>query len=248
MDKSKKKRHVAPIIIERKSKSVHMEPETMEAGDENLEEIDAITMESRDKTVEETDPLPKDIEEESEEEFGQLVEEDEREEEFGQPVEEDEREEEIDQSVEEDEREEEFDQPEKIEGEREEEIDQPVEPEEENVEGTDSITNQSEYKEGRSYRSTTGSSLNEIDLFRERIGEDVLIVLESHQLNILGQVFRPIFTGRIIEVTVGSILLEDVIIKMPNAPFFQFPTPLSFPIQKVVGMTRFDPTTRMPIL
>lgn len=112
----------------------------------------------------------------------------------------------------------------------------------------DPITNQSEDNERRSYRSNTGSSLDEVDLLRERIGEDVLIVLEAPQLNILGQVFRPIFTGRIIEVTVGSILLENVIIKMPNAPFFQFPTPLSFPIQKVVGMTRFDPTTRIPIL
>ncbi|MCK0472464.1 hypothetical protein [Halalkalibacter sp. APA_J-10(15)] len=118
----------------------------------------------------------------------------------------------------------------------------------ENVEETDPVTKQSKDNKESSYRSTLGSSLNEIDLFRERIGEDVLIVLEASQLNILGQVFRPIFTGRIVEVTVGSILLEDVIIKMPNAPFFQFPTPLSFPIQKVVGMTRFDPTTRIPIL
>ncbi len=88
---------------------------------------------------------------------------------------------------------------------------------------------------------------SDLPLIRELVGEDVLVVLESHQLNILGQTFRPIFTGRIAEVTVGFITLVDVIIKMPNAPFFQFPTPLSFPIEKVVGVTRFDPETILPV-
>ncbi|WP_245613697.1 hypothetical protein [Alkalihalobacterium bogoriense] len=84
-------------------------------------------------------------------------------------------------------------------------------------------------------------------LIRDLVDEDVLIVLESHQLNILGQTFRPIFTGRIIEVTFGFITLTNVIIKMPNAPFYEFPTPLSFPIERIVGVTRFDPRTVIPL-
>ncbi|MDT8861059.1 hypothetical protein N0O92_12520 [Alkalihalobacillus sp. MEB130] len=90
-------------------------------------------------------------------------------------------------------------------------------------------------------------SQSETGLIRDLIDEDVLVVLESHQLNILGQTFRPIFTGRIIEVTLGHLTLENVIIKMPNAPFFEFPTPLSFPIEKVVGITLFDPDTIIPL-
>ncbi|MCL7746113.1 hypothetical protein [Halalkalibacter alkaliphilus] len=84
-------------------------------------------------------------------------------------------------------------------------------------------------------------------LIRDLIGEDVLVVLESHQLNILGQTFRPIFTGTIVEVTLGHLTIENAIIKMPNAPFFKFPTPLSFPIEKVVGITLFDPETIIPL-
>lgn len=85
------------------------------------------------------------------------------------------------------------------------------------------------------------------DLIRDLVGEDVLLVLESHQLNILGQTFRPIFTGRIAEVEQGHITLSPVVIKMPNAPFFEFPTPLSFPREKIVGITRFDPDTIIPL-
>lgn len=86
------------------------------------------------------------------------------------------------------------------------------------------------------------------NLLRGFLDDDVLIVLEATQLNILGQTFRPLFTGTVIEVTMGHITLWPVIIKMPNAPFYEFPTPLSFPLEKVVGMTRFDPEMIIPIV
>lgn len=65
------------------------------------------------------------------------------------------------------------------------------------------------------------------------IDEEVLIVTESSQLDLLGQVFRPIFCGTVTEVTRGHVTLSPVTIKMVNAPFYEFPLPLSIPIEKI---------------
>ncbi|RAL24069.1 hypothetical protein DL897_10255 [Thermoflavimicrobium daqui] len=81
----------------------------------------------------------------------------------------------------------------------------------------------------------------------ELLGKDVLLTMESNQLNILGQTFRPIFTGKLIKVTDGFITLYPVIIKMNNAPFHRFPTPLHFPIEKISMFVPFNPETRFPI-
>ena len=84
-------------------------------------------------------------------------------------------------------------------------------------------------------------------LFLDMLGKDILLVLDAVQLNILGQVFRPIFTGRVTEVTNGSITLDPVIIKMNTAPFYEFPTPLSFPMENIIYFMPFDPKTNIPI-
>ncbi|MFP7487956.1 hypothetical protein SFC65_27795, partial [Priestia filamentosa] len=65
------------------------------------------------------------------------------------------------------------------------------------------------------------------------IGESILIVTESDQLTLFGQAFRPIFCGTIQAVEQGNITLFPVNIKMVTAPFFQFPTPLSIPLEKI---------------
>jgi len=72
---------------------------------------------------------------------------------------------------------------------------------------------------------------------QEMKGEDLLVVTEAVQLNLLGQVFRPIFTGQIADVQEGHITLSPVIIKMANAPFYEFPFPLSFPIENIVAFS-----------
>lgn len=87
----------------------------------------------------------------------------------------------------------------------------------------------------------------ENQLFCEVLGKEILVVMTSDQLNILGQTFRPIFTGKLVDVTNGFITLDPVIIKMNNAPFFEFPTPLCFPIERITYFTPFDSRTRIPI-
>jgi hypothetical protein len=80
------------------------------------------------------------------------------------------------------------------------------------------------------------------------IGDSILIVTESDQLNLFGQTFRPIFCGTIIRVTQGDVTLFPVNIKMINAPFFQFPTPLSIPLEKIAHFTPgFDCNERIPL-
>jgi hypothetical protein len=76
---------------------------------------------------------------------------------------------------------------------------------------------------------------------KEMIGSQILIVTESDQLNLLGQTFRPIFCGKIIEVHESHLTLSPVTIKIVNAPFFQFPTPLSFPFEKIAHFSKDFP-------
>ena len=86
------------------------------------------------------------------------------------------------------------------------------------------------------------------EVFYQLMGETVLLVTQSKQLNILGQTFKPIFTGRLVAVNNGFITLEPAIIKMQNAPFFKFPTPLSFPIENIVVITPFDLDRKIPLV
>nr|WP_106778841.1 hypothetical protein [Lysinibacillus timonensis] len=90
--------------------------------------------------------------------------------------------------------------------------------------------------------------LEENAVFVEVLGKDILLVTESKQLSILGQTFRPIFTGRVVDVTNGFITLDPVIIKMHNAPFYKFPTPLSFPMEHIALFTPFDPKRKIPLI
>lgn len=96
-------------------------------------------------------------------------------------------------------------------------------------------------------RPNPNNIVPENKLFLDMMGKDILVVLDAVQLNILGQVFRPIFTGKVTEVTNGSITLDPVIIKMNTAPFYKFPTPLSFPMENIAYFTPFDPNTRISI-
>ncbi len=79
------------------------------------------------------------------------------------------------------------------------------------------------------------------------MGESLLIVLDDNQLNILNQVFRPIFCGIVVEVTNEYVVLEKVNIKMSNAPEFIFPTPLIIPLINIVWFTPFDPSIRFSL-
>ena len=86
------------------------------------------------------------------------------------------------------------------------------------------------------------------EVFYKLMGETVLLVTQSKQLNLLGQTFKPIFTGRLVAVNNGFITLEPAITKMQNAPFFKFPTPLNFPIEHIAVITPFDLDRKIPLV
>lgn len=79
-------------------------------------------------------------------------------------------------------------------------------------------------------------------------GENILVITQSDQLNLFGQTFRPVFCGEIMDVQQGHLTLFPVNIKLINAPLFNFPTPLSIPLEKIAHFTaKFDCNARLPL-
>ena len=88
-----------------------------------------------------------------------------------------------------------------------------------------------------------------VNQFTDLLGEEILVITETAQLNLLGQTFRPIFVGPVVEVEGGHITLFPVTIKILNAPFYKFPTPLSIPLEKIAHFTPdFDSDIRFPLV
>ncbi|PIC71456.1 hypothetical protein CSV77_05360 [Sporosarcina sp. P16b] len=73
--------------------------------------------------------------------------------------------------------------------------------------------------------------------FSGLLNTEVLIITHAMQLNLLGQVFRPVFCGTVSEVGAGHLTLTPVTVKMVNAPFYKFPTPISIPLEKIVSFS-----------
>jgi hypothetical protein len=69
------------------------------------------------------------------------------------------------------------------------------------------------------------------------MGREILIITQATQLNLLGQTFRPIFCGTIAELGRGHVTLDPVTIKMVNAPFYEFPMPISIPLEKIASFS-----------
>ena len=95
--------------------------------------------------------------------------------------------------------------------------------------------------------SRSNNSQQADNIIQQSLNNDVLVVLQANQLNIFGQTFRPIFVGTLIQAGEGRITLWPVQIKMPNAPYYEFPTPLMFPLESITAITEFDPTTKFSI-
>lgn len=103
------------------------------------------------------------------------------------------------------------------------------------------------FLESRANPPQNRTTMLENEAFVELLGQNILLSLQADQLNILGQTFRPVFSGRLVLVTDGFIQLDPVIIKLPNAPFHRNPFPLNFPINRITFFVPFDPNTRFPI-
>lgn len=102
----------------------------------------------------------------------------------------------------------------------------------------------------KDYSSSQDNLFARTDLASEMAGfmnEYLLVILDDNQLNILNQVFRPIFCGVVAEVTNEYVVLQNVNIKMSNAPEFIFPTPLIIPLINIVWFTPFDPSIRFSL-
>ena len=73
--------------------------------------------------------------------------------------------------------------------------------------------------------------------FLSLLDKEILVITKAVQLNLLGQVFRPVFAGTVIEVRDGHLTLSPAIIKMVNSPFYRSPFPLSIPFERIVSYT-----------
>lgn len=78
---------------------------------------------------------------------------------------------------------------------------------------------------------------HEMQDYSSLLDKEILVVTKAVQLNLLGQVFRPVFAGTVTEVMDGHLTLSPAIIKMVNAPFYRSPFPLSIPFERIVSYT-----------
>lgn len=122
-----------------------------------------------------------------------------------------------------------------------------TQPEEINYEMENNETYSYHGGDGEENRTSNNSIVPGNRMFSEILGQEILLVMRADQLNLFGQTFRPIFCGLVREVTNGFITLDAVIIKMPNAPFHRFPTPLSFPMEQIATFTPFDCGRQIPL-
>ena len=76
-----------------------------------------------------------------------------------------------------------------------------------------------------------------LEKFKKLKGRQLLVITNAVQLNLLGQVFRPIFCGTLEEIGGGHITLTPVNVKMVNAPFYRYPFPLSIPLERITAFS-----------
>jgi len=67
-------------------------------------------------------------------------------------------------------------------------------------------------------------------------GKNLTLVLRPTQVNMLGQVFRPIVAGRVRLLRPHLVLLNPAILKIPTAPDHRFPTPLAIPLNQIASV------------
>ena len=82
---------------------------------------------------------------------------------------------------------------------------------------------------------------------RKRRNKNIVLVLKPEQINILGQVFRPIFSGNIVELTDSYLVMEKVNMKISSAPEFIFPTSLTIPLNQIAVFFQYDSNKRFPL-
>ena len=79
------------------------------------------------------------------------------------------------------------------------------------------------------------------------LDKELLISLQSSQLSILNQTFRPLMVARLTKIDKNNAYFTHVNIKMQNAPEFEFPTPLTIPIKQIAWFMEFNRATRFSI-
>lgn len=88
---------------------------------------------------------------------------------------------------------------------------------------------------------------NKKDEFEKYLGKELLVSLKASQLSILNQTFRPLMVAKLEKFDNENIYLENVNIRMQNAPEFVFPTPLIVPIEQIAWYMEFDRSIRFAL-
>lgn len=94
---------------------------------------------------------------------------------------------------------------------------------------------------------TSKETSNLAEAFKNIGKKNIVLALKPEQINILGQVFRPIFSGKISELTDSYILLDKVNMKISSAPEFIFPTSLTIPLNQIALFFEYPADKRFPL-
>lgn len=84
------------------------------------------------------------------------------------------------------------------------------------------------------YKIRSGETILEMNsMFQHIVGKDIRLTLRSNEMTFLDKPIRPLFIGKVVQVTNGYITLDPVAVFLTKQKRYQFQTPLHFPIERI---------------
>ncbi|WP_227936504.1 hypothetical protein [Alkalihalobacillus deserti] len=70
-------------------------------------------------------------------------------------------------------------------------------------------------------------------MFQHIVGKEIQLTLRANEITFLNKQIRPLFSGKVVQVTNGYITLDPVAVSLSELNQYTFQTPLHFPIDRI---------------
>lgn len=84
------------------------------------------------------------------------------------------------------------------------------------------------------YKVRAGETILAVNtMFQQVMGKEIQLTLRANEMTLLNKQIRPIFNGKVVQVTNGYITLDPVTVSLSERNLYRFQTPLHFPIERI---------------